>query len=580
MARGAREFARARWEEFCGKPFGCLLRLFLGRMFQGSGESGAEGLDLSVAVFVILLGLPGLMVSLLMFEKYGSLIRFIRGEGPFDPLASTVPDEYFFIALSMTVTGAAALWKWDSIFLDRHDFLNLVPLPLKLRSIFLANLCAIFILVGLFTAVVNAASLILVPVAVVGSQGSLDLFIRYAAGHAVAVLVASAFASFAVFALVGAAMATLPTAAFAKVSAIVRFMVAVWLLVVLGSSFTVPDWLREMPVAEAHRLALLPPVSFLGVLRTVWGRAGAFEATMNRAGLGATGGALAIAMLAYALSFRRCFLRIPETADSGPLPRARLGGLRLPSLFNRVLRTPGQRAVWRFVSATLLRNDGHRQVVLGFLALGLVAAANALTSLPNARALTEGSTPPFAFLAMPFTLAYCLVAGIRFSFEMPSDLRANWIFQMWLDRERHEAREVARRVILVFSLSWIAPACFAATLAFWGWKIALLHTATVVLCTAALVELLLLRFRKIPFTCPYPRFQSHSGLTVVAYLFGFLLFTDYLVEIEQWALAESWRIVCFAPILGAVAGGIYAYRKQMLEMDKELVFDEARASGF
>jgi len=36
----------------------------------------------------------------------------------------------------MVVTGAAALWRWDALFLDRRDYTNLVPLPISLRAIF------------------------------------------------------------------------------------------------------------------------------------------------------------------------------------------------------------------------------------------------------------------------------------------------------------------------------------------------------------------------------------------------------------------------------------------------------------
>jgi len=45
----------------------------------------------------------------------------------------------------------------------------------------------------------HAASLILFPAAVVGSQGSFSLFLRFATGHTVAVFVASTFSCFAVF---------------------------------------------------------------------------------------------------------------------------------------------------------------------------------------------------------------------------------------------------------------------------------------------------------------------------------------------------------------------------------------------
>ena len=105
-----------RWQAFSQTPFGCLLRLFVGRMFHGGDEPGADDLDLGVGVTLILLAMPGVLVSLLMFEKYGSLIRYFRGQRIFDPFTATIPDEYFFIVLSVVVTGAAALWRWDAIF--------------------------------------------------------------------------------------------------------------------------------------------------------------------------------------------------------------------------------------------------------------------------------------------------------------------------------------------------------------------------------------------------------------------------------------------------------------------------------
>src|SRR2546421_3112680 len=99
-----KKFLNKRWRTFSQTPFGCLLRLFVGRMFHGGDEPGAEELDLGVGVLLILLAMPGILVSLLMFEKYGSLIRFLRGERAFDPFTATIPDQYFFIGLSMVVT--------------------------------------------------------------------------------------------------------------------------------------------------------------------------------------------------------------------------------------------------------------------------------------------------------------------------------------------------------------------------------------------------------------------------------------------------------------------------------------------
>ena len=103
-------------------------------------------LDLSIGLILALLALPGAFYSLFLLEKYSTLLQWMHGQKELDPLAGALPDEYFFIVLSMVVTGVVAVWRWDSIFPDRRDYANLVPLPISLRSIFLANLAAILVL--------------------------------------------------------------------------------------------------------------------------------------------------------------------------------------------------------------------------------------------------------------------------------------------------------------------------------------------------------------------------------------------------------------------------------------------------
>ena len=139
----------------------------------------------------------------------------------FDPFIATIPDEYFFIVLSMVVTGTAAVWRWDALFLDRRDYTNIVPLPISLRRIFLGNFAAILLLAIALTVDVNAASFVLFPVAVVDSQVSLKvLLLQFAAGHAVTVVLASVFSFFAVFAVIGLLMAILPYTLFRRISSL------------------------------------------------------------------------------------------------------------------------------------------------------------------------------------------------------------------------------------------------------------------------------------------------------------------------------------------------------------------------
>jgi hypothetical protein len=446
-----------------------------------------------------------------------------------------------------------------------------------LGSIFWANFCAIVALAGCFTIVVNAVSLILFPAAVVGSQDSIWLLLRFAAGHGVAVFMASAFSFWFVFAMAGLLLAVLPSPMFRRLSLVARFAIAIFLLAMLGSVFSVSQSVLD---ASHYRAALLPPFCFLGLAQTVWGRGGEpLVADMTRAAFASLAAVVLVSVVAYALSFRKAFISIPETPDAGPLPRMKVS-FSLPTSLSTALLTPPQRACYKFVAKTLLRSEEHLQVLMGFMAVGVVATANVLASPRGIKSIVSGETPSVEFLSVPLILSYCLVIGIRFAFEMPVDLRANWIFRISLEHRWTEAREISRRVLLVFSLSWLVPACFLVTLIFWSWVAALLHTVVVILCTVALVELSLFKFRKLPFTFAYPPFKSHSGLIALAYLVGFMVFTTYIAQMEYWSLVSPWRAIWFIPLFLAVVLGMRAHRKQMLDMDKELIFEDVSVSGF
>jgi hypothetical protein len=558
------------------KAFSCLLRLFVGRMFHG-GEVGNDDLDLGVGISSVLLAMPGLLVSLLLFEKYSSLVHFMMGDVKFDPFRATIPDEYFFIALSMAVTGLATLWKWTAIFPDRRDFANLVHLPLSLGAILVANFAAIGALASLFAVVANAPSIILFPIVVAGSQGSLQVFVRFFVGHALTVIAAGLFSFCLVFMLTGTLLALFPYGISRRVATIVRFFLIVLLLALIASSLSVPDLLANSSATPHRFLGALPPVWFLGLSQLLWGRGpDTFFSEMAGRAAASLIVTSAVAILASLAGFRRSFQKIPEFADLPLVPS--LSSLHLQSFrgnfYRAVFGNSTRQALGRFVIQALARSEAHQQVLLFSVAIGVVASAKVLTNAPL-HAGRPGNFPLSAeLLSVPLILACSVIVGIRFCFEIPLSLPANWIFRFWIDPKIAETRSTARRLLLLLSLSWIAPFAFVLSGYLWGLFVAALHTLVLVACSVLVIEISILRFRKIPFTCSYPPFQSHSPLLVVAYLFGILVVTSYVPESEKWVIGSPWITpLLFLPAVLILAGLSY-YRKNMLPMDKELIFEE------
>jgi hypothetical protein len=559
------------------QPFGILVCLFAGRIFHGVGDAGSGELDVGLGVVLSLLALPGGFYAILLFEKYSTLLLWMRNQQNFDPLAATVSDEYFFIVLSMFVTGASAVWRWDSIFPDRRDYSNLVPLPIPTRAILLANVTAVLGFAALLAVLVNVASSILYPLAVSASQESMSYLLQLAGIHALAVLLASLFSFFAVFGSVGTLMVALPYAFFRRTSLYLRALLLMILVGMLATSFAVPHLLNNL---SENPVRYLPSVWFLALTKLIHGTASASMARLGWLSLKALVVVIVVTAATYVLSYRRCFLRIPEVMYRESEAARRCLSWWFALCDFTFLRTPFQRGVYRFVWETLQGSQHHTLVMGGFAGLGLVVASQSLLGAFDPHGFQPGAFPSAEILSLPLILSYCLVIGLRVVFEMPAERQANWIFQLSVDRHSEECLPLARGCALSCVVPWVVVILIPASAYFWGWRVALLHGLVVTLWTALLADVLFFRFRKVPFTCSYPAFRDSALVIVLATLTGFIVFVVLLSKIECFAL----RNVFFAvPLLGIVPiawYGLSRLRQEAAAVDKQLTFEDQGSAGF
>jgi hypothetical protein len=113
---------------------------FFGRFFDK--ESISDGADSQAGVIQTLsmLAVPGLMLTFWMRIS-----------------------PYFFVSYSMIVMGFVMVFKWDSLFPDRRDYLNLASLPIRYRDLFLAKITALCLFLALFALSSNFFATLMVP---------------------------------------------------------------------------------------------------------------------------------------------------------------------------------------------------------------------------------------------------------------------------------------------------------------------------------------------------------------------------------------------------------------------------------
>ena len=575
MIRELRRWWRSQSEE----PFLRLVRLFLGRILHGNSDSDEGELSFSAGLMLALLPLPGGFYAVFLFEKYSTLRLWMRGERLTDPLTATLSEEYFFIVLSMVVTGVLAVWRWESIFPDRRDYQNLVPLPLATAKIFLANMAAVSLLALVVGVDVNLGSALLFPLAIGAAVNSFAFFAHFIGVHVFVVVLASLFSFFAVFVTIGLVMTALPYRAFRWTSLYVRSLMIGSLVAVLATSFAVPAGLRHL---SQSTVKLLPPVWFLGLCQWIRNGSGSQLATLGRAAAVGSPVVLLSAVIVYALSYRRCFVRIPENIDLGPTTVG--GGPKLywfSRLLDRVLLTsPLERAGYRFAIRTLLRSEQHALVLAGFLGLGIVVGSQFLFAAFNSNSGAVGKLPSPELLAVPLILSYSIIVGLRLALDVPSDIRANWIFRFCVDKTTHGCAPLALKIILSFVLPWAIFLVLPIYGFIWGWWVGPIHTFVLTAWSVLLAQILLVRFRKVPFTCPYPPFRDSAVVLGISYFLGFFVYVIMTAQLEYWALLSP--MVGFWLIL-ILAGSWYVLsrlREDIPAIDKEVTFDEGVAASF
>jgi hypothetical protein len=562
-------------------PFLLLTRHF-SRRSVGSGSSSSD-VDLGFGGALALLALPGAFTSLFLLNKYSSFLQWLRGNPRFNPYAVCISDEYFFIVYSMAITGLVTLARWEYLLPARRDFMNLAPLPLKLRDIFLANAVALGGVATVFAIDVNLVSSVFFPSFATMKVGSVKAFAAFFAAHISAVLGISAFTFTALLALQALMMSLLPEPAYRRASPVVRTALLVFFFSILLSAFVVPIPAANIGSASLSAANWWPPIWFLSLFESqiaeipgkpMFGAHHALWAIVIAAGL---------AVLGFTLSYRRYFLRIPERRE-GPGNTSRIGRVQF-GFFKKLSRLwlrPGmETACYGFLLKTLVRSETHLVFLGLWSGIGLLLALeNSIGSLSQ----TSGTNALHAALLGPLVLAFAVIAGLRFVFDIPSTIEANWLFRLTAGDGTSAVRSACQKVMFTLILPWLVLLWLPFAARRWGWADATLITAMDLCLIIAGVRLVLFRFRKLPFTCSFRASRDHLLRMALSCLAVLLFVIPLLARLEERILTHPAQIAIFVMFSAAVVVLIRqedhaALREPVFEDNGQPEFAQLHLSG-
>lgn len=530
-----------------------LIRHFARRAVGGGDTAG--DVDLGLGGALTILALPGAFTALGLTTKYGALIQWLRGTVMhFQPYRECIPDEYFFLTYSMAVAGFITILRWDHLLPGRRDFINLAPLPLALKSIFLANAAALGFVALVFTLDVNAFSGFYFPLLVTWRGTALGPYIAVCAAHWVAVMGISLFTILAILALQGLLMALLPDALYRRASLAVRAVLLIFFFALLVSAFIFPLSVVDFNLGSKMAGVWWPPVWFLSFFESLLSPLKALSPMGAGPALIAMTSVVLLVTISFALSYRRYFLRIAERPDGMSQPaRASFLPLRwLKPVLQLRLRPGAETATFQFVVKTVLRNETHLLFAGLWAGIALLLSLEGLTGI--AAAPPGSGAYKGAMLAAPLIFSFGVIAGLRFVFDIPTTIESNWIFRLLASEGAIRLEAVAKCVILVFAIPPVVLIWFPFAWRILGPEGALVGVFIDFLLLVIGVDLLVMKYRKIPCTCLFTANRDRM-LRLLLICAGTLLFAiPLIVRIEGTIVLHPLRLLLFGPaLIGAIA---------------------------
>jgi hypothetical protein len=435
-----------------------------------------------------------------------------------------------------------------------------------------AKIAALLAFLAIFSLAINAFSPVMFP-AVVIQRGSVLNVIPFARCHIVSILAANTFVFFFCVAVQGILMNMLGYRLFRRVSPYVQFgLVALLLLMFLLSARIVSE-LQPAAAINPAAVYAFPPLWFLGLYQTQLGWSNPVFRDLAASARMAAGWTTVGALATYLLSYKRHVTRSLESADEFSTTPSAVERQVSRVLDRFVVRDGLQQAAFYFIWKTLTRSRRHKLLFAAYVAVGCAVIFEGLAVLVARGGNSWMYHPIPELLPAPLILAFFILCGMRHVFAVPAELRANWLFQV---ADRGEARRClagVRKAMLVLGVVPLFAALLPLHVLFWGWRTALLHMLFGATISWLLVDVLLVGFEKLPFTCSYLPGKANLKVSWPLYLFGFTTYVSTFLTLEHWMLQRPVRFVWLGAVVVLTQLAIFIYRWRV-GREVALVFDE------
>ena len=508
--------------------FEVLVRHLLHRFFHNellaSDDEAKRVMQISYAV-----ALPGLVVALFLFPAYHAFPPYPLHR----PFWSQAGDHYFYVMYSFIIMGAATVYEWDLLFPDLLDIFILAPLPIDNRHLFFARVFALAIfltMVLLATSVLGTIFLTLIA--------EQPYLFRHLLSHTVAVAMSGVFAATVFLALQGLLLNTVGERIFRRTTPLLQGASIMILLTVLLLFPTISRSLETLLTSGSPAIRYFPPFWFLGIYERLLAGPSALPVFGELAHIGCYALLLMLActLLTYPLAYRRRVRQLVEGASAAATPNRSAAPIH-HLLHATVLLHPPQRAIFHFISQTILRSQRQRVMLAMFGGLGIALTLAEMLILRVAAGHIRPALLPSGIRSAVPIITFWTIVGLRSVLSAPVDRRGSWLFRVLIGRPRSGHLAGTRIWIMIWALliSLGTALCLHA-LSPVSLKISRIMAGQLVVAIGAsflLTDIFLFSVRTVPFTHLRKSAITDLPLAVVRYFVLFPIFVALVVHQEN-----------------------------------------------
>jgi hypothetical protein len=533
------------WDETHSAAFELRRHFFLRFFYSDLVSTPGQWQVVAGGALGILLSL-GLVFTQAYYHKY---IELNKLPIPEPQQLATLADVLFLITLAMFLIGLFTTLQWPSLFPGLRDYLALGALPIRMREIFVAKFSALLAFAGLFVVAVTLLPSLILPAVMSGRYAPDSL--RQVPAIFVSSSLAALFVFFSLVAVQGVLLNLMPIRQFSRISLTVQAALLTGLLCGLPLAFSIPSLQRSMD-QRPDWLVWVPPAWFLGLDQVMVGNREPMAERLAWISGAAFAGSACAALITYLWSYRRHRVRMLETP--GVAATTRNGWLS--AIAGRLIPDSRELAVFAFIAKTLARSRQHRLLLTAFAAVAVAVIFESFVSLALSRNFRGFSVPTTALrqaaISAPLALSLFVLAGFRYLFRLPVELRANWVFRLNEPGNRMAFLAAVERFLLYCAVAPVALITLPIEVSLLGPRAGAAAAILCLLLSLALMELLLIQFDKIPFTSSYLPGRRPVIETVMIYVASLGLYVFALSGIVNWCLQSLVSALALLGILLAV----------------------------